>query len=97
MASHIDEKTVSRLSELARIRLTDEECQRLIKDLEGILAHFDELNALDTKGIEPVAGGSFVRNVLREDEVRENPDRRAGVDQFPAREGDYLEVPKVFS
>lgn len=85
-----------RLAELARIELAPAEEEALIRDLDGILAHFEELRTLDTSSIAPMTGGTDLQNVFRGDDERENTDRGAGVEAFPKTEHGSLEVPPVF-
>jgi aspartyl-tRNA(Asn)/glutamyl-tRNA(Gln) amidotransferase subunit C len=51
--SHVDAAFVERLSKLARISLKKDEIHRLEENLEKILKHIDQLQQVDTKGIEP--------------------------------------------
>ena len=83
-------------AKLARIRLTGEEEKRFSKDLGEILEHFKQLQELDTSEVEPMTGGTELRNVFREDEPREARLDRTGVEQFPEKKDDFLRVPKVF-
>lgn len=95
--SVISKKDLEHLAELARIELHEHEKEKLLKDLEKILAHFEELKAVNTEGVIPVTGGTELTNVFREDELREerfSPDR--SVSAFPEKEGRHLRVPPVF-
>ncbi|MEX2033515.1 MAG: Asp-tRNA(Asn)/Glu-tRNA(Gln) amidotransferase subunit GatC [Candidatus Colwellbacteria bacterium] len=83
-------------AKLARIKLTGEEEERFSKDLGEILDHFKQLQEVDTSDVQPMTGGTGLRNVFREDEPRESRLDRTGVEQFPEKKDDYLRVPKVF-
>jgi len=96
MASKIDKKTLGHLAELSRIKLDEKEEEKLIKDLEKILQHFEELNSLNTSGVEPMNGGTELKNSLREDEERISTNQGAGVDAFPETKDGFLKVPPVF-
>ena len=96
MASKIDKKVLEHLAELSRIKLDEKEEEKLIKDLEKILHHFEELNALDTSGVELMNGGTELKNSFREDEERISTDQGAGVDAFPETKDGFLKVPPVF-
>jgi len=108
MASPINKKTIEHLAELARIELTEKEKEGLSADLAKILAHFEELQKLDLSGVEPMAGGTELKNVFRNDPIkprgdngaddeRENTDKGAGTEAFPEKDGGYLKIPPVFS
>lgn len=88
---------LKKLSDLARLENDPAEAEKLTADLEKILGHFEELGRLDTDKVEPLAGGSFARDVLRPD--------GAGADSFssdkirnafPEKEKGFLKVPPVF-
>lgn len=98
----ISKKSLEHLAELARIELTTEELKNFLKDLKKILKHFEELKELDIKNVEPMTGGTLLRNVFREDEVdfgkkseMTNIEGRI-IDSFPKVEKGFLKVPKVF-
>ena len=87
---------LSHLAKLARIELDPKEEKKLLADLEKILDHFKELQALDTKNVLPMTGGTDLMNVFREDDERENTNRGAGTDAFPESKDGYLKIPPVF-
>ena len=84
-------------AKLARIKLTREEGERFSKDLGEILDHFKQLQEVDTSEVQPMTGGTELRNVFREDEPRESRLGRTGIEQFPEAKDDFLRVPKVFA
>lgn len=96
MPSPINKKVVKHLAELARLELTPKEEERLMKDLQGIVAHFEDLQRVDTSNIKPMAGGTSLRNNFREDEERKNKYAGAGVEAFPDKENGFLKIPRVF-
>lgn len=96
MASIITKKELDHLAELARIKLTEKEEEKLLKDLPNILNYFEELKALDTTGIQAHAGGVTIKNAFREDSERESTNQKKGVKSFPEKDHDYLKIPPVF-
>ena len=96
MSSTIGKRELEHLAKLARIELDPKEEEKLLKDLGNILDHFKELQALDTSNVEPMAGGTDLKNVFREDDERENTNRGAGVEAFPEKQDGYLKIPPVF-
>ena len=57
----VTEKDVSYVADLANLELTDQERQRMLKDLNSILDYIDRLNELDTSNVPPMAqvSGTF--------------------------------------
>ncbi|MDR3313633.1 MAG: Asp-tRNA(Asn)/Glu-tRNA(Gln) amidotransferase subunit GatC [Oscillospiraceae bacterium] len=65
----IDRDLVLYLEALARVRLTDAERAACEGDLQSIISYFDQLNALNTQGVEPMSHALPLVNILREDVV----------------------------
>ncbi|CAN5537237.1 Asp-tRNA(Asn)/Glu-tRNA(Gln) amidotransferase subunit GatC [soil metagenome] len=66
----IDREQVLHVARLARLRLTDEEVERMSGELSGILEHVEKIAALDLDGVEPTTHVVELTNVLRPDEPR---------------------------
>ena len=100
MASEITKKELEHLAKLARIELDPKEEEKLLKDLGNILDYFKELQELDTSSVEPMTGGTDLKNNFREDGEEnhgpENTNQGAGVEAFPESKDGFLKVPPVF-
>ncbi|KKU19681.1 MAG: Aspartyl/glutamyl-tRNA(Asn/Gln) amidotransferase subunit C [Candidatus Nomurabacteria bacterium GW2011_GWA1_46_11] len=83
---------VRKYATLARIKLTEEEQTRYQKDLEEILGHVTELTKVKTEGVEPMTGGTELRNVFREDAPGE---KDVFAPAFPEESNGHLKVPKI--
>lgn len=92
----LSKKDLERLAELARIELKKSEEEKLLADLEKILGHFEELKEVNTEGVAPLSGGTFVKNVLRKDGEGERLPAEKAVVQFPEKEKGFLKIPPVF-
>ncbi len=92
----INKKSLEHLADLARINLDERKEEKLLHDLQNILTHFQELQALNTDGVQPMTGGTDLKNILREDLVRERLGADEAVDAFPDKEHRHLKVPPVF-
>lgn len=93
----LTQKDLEHLAELARIDFQENESEKLQKDLGAILDYFKELQELNTDGIEPMAGGTELKNVLREDKLEESiDDIGKGQEAFPDKRDGYLRVPPIF-
>lgn len=86
---------VRRVASLARLRLEDDEEQRLTADLDHILEAFTRLAALDTTGVEPMAHVEDVAIPMRDDVVTNPPAGDALLANAPARDGRLFRVPKI--
>jgi aspartyl-tRNA(Asn)/glutamyl-tRNA(Gln) amidotransferase subunit C len=86
---------VKRIARLARIRVTDAEAAQTQSQLNGIFGLIEQMQGVDTAGIEPMAHAQDLSQRLRPDQAAE-PDRRDAYQAVaPQTEiGLYL-VPKV--
>ena len=86
---------VKRVAHLARIELSDAEAQDTQKHLTGIFALIEEMQAVDTQGIAPMAHAQDVAQRLRDDAVTETDRRAAYQSVAPETEAGLYLVPKV--
>lgn len=60
---------VLHIAKLARLKLSDEEVEKMSKELTSILGYIDQLGGVNTDGIEPTAQVTGITSRLREDTV----------------------------
>lgn len=58
------------VARLARLRLTDEEQERMTRELSGVLEYVEHMDELDLESVEPTARVVDLVNELRADEVK---------------------------
>lgn len=80
---------------LARLDLTPDEQEQLTGQLDRILDYMDKLNELDTENVEPMSHAVDVVNVLRPDRAVNQPRTEDLLSNAPARDDDFLSVPKI--
>ena len=66
----IDRDQVLHVARLARLRVTEEDLERMPGELSKILEHVEKMDELDLDGVEPTSHVVDVTNVLRDDEPR---------------------------
>lgn len=86
---------VRRIAELARIEVPDDAVAALQHRLNGILALVEQMRAVDTDGIEPMAHAVDVTQRLREDRVTESDQHALYQASAPRVEDGLYLVPKV--
>lgn len=94
--AELNKKTLDYLAELSRLDLKAAEEKKLLKDLQAILDYFKELQEVDTENIEPMIGGTNLKNVFREDEAKKIKEIAKGSESFPDTKNGYLKVPPIF-
>jgi len=86
---------VKRIAHLARIEVSDDEAESYLRQLSGIFELVEQMQAVDTTGIAPMAHAQDVVLRLRPDAVSET-DRRADYQAVaPQTEAGLYLVPKV--
>ncbi len=86
---------VRRVAQLARIDISDVEAENTLGHLNGIFSLIEEMQAVDTRGIEPMAHAQDLAQRLRSDEVTEVNRRDAYQAVAPETEAGLYLVPKV--
>lgn len=95
LAMSLSPEDVSRIALLSRIELSATELETTRDQLNGILGFIEQLQAVDTTGIEPMAHAVDVVQRLRPDMVTET-DRRADFQAVaPETEAGLYLVPRV--
>ena len=91
----ITKDVVEYVAHLARLRLLPAEVEMYTGQIDGILAYMDQLNSLDTTGIDPTTHAIPAVNVFRSDTVDNNLEAGAAVSNAPAREDGFFKVPPI--
>jgi aspartyl-tRNA(Asn)/glutamyl-tRNA(Gln) amidotransferase subunit C len=91
----VDATTVRKVAKLARLRLADAEVPALEAELNTILGWIDQLQAVDTEGVEPLAVVIPTTRAWRADEVTDGDCREAVLANAPAAAHGFFAVPKV--
>lgn len=93
----IDRKVVAHVAKLARIAVPENELDTLSKELAAIVGYVEQIQKLDLDDVPPLSHGGNERNVFREDEIAESLDQAAALQNAPARQGDFFQVPRVIA
>ncbi|EPJ94318.1 MULTISPECIES: Asp-tRNA(Asn)/Glu-tRNA(Gln) amidotransferase subunit GatC [Pseudomonas] len=91
----LDRSDVEKIAHLARLGLNDADIPRTTEALNSILGLIDQMQAVDTTGIEPMAHPLEASQRLRADVVTESNHREAYQSIAPAVENGLYLVPKV--
>ena len=91
----IDADTVRKVAKLARIREPEERLEPLAREISGIMAWIEQLNEVDTDGVEPMTSAVSVPMPMREDVVTEGGDAAKILANAPKTDKGFFVVPKV--
>jgi aspartyl-tRNA(Asn)/glutamyl-tRNA(Gln) amidotransferase subunit C len=81
------------VARLSRLQLSDEEVERMARELSGVLDHVDKIGELDLSDAEPTTHVVALENVLREDEPQPSLPRERALEQAPDSGDDGFHVP----
>lgn len=95
MSDRITAADVAKVARLARLDVTAEEIERMTVQLDGMLEHFDDIDALDLASVEPMTQPYPLVNVFRADVVQPGLDRDEVLAAAPAAEGGRFRVPPI--
>jgi aspartyl-tRNA(Asn)/glutamyl-tRNA(Gln) amidotransferase subunit C len=95
MVMAIDAATVKKVARLARIAEPEEKLEPLARELSGIMAWIEQLNEVDTDGVEPMTTSVHTHLPMREDVVTEGGDPARVLSNAPKSEKGFFVVPKV--
>lgn len=91
----IELKDVQSIAHLARLQLSQAEQQEAQNSINNILHMIDQMQAIDTSGVEPLAHAYEASQRLRDDVVTEQNQRDALLAIAPSTERGLFLVPKV--
>lgn len=91
----VDDATVRKIARLARIKVSDDEANSLEGELNGILQWVEQLNEVDTEGVEPMTCVTEMPVKMRKDEVSDGGYAADIVKNAPEKAGAFFVVPKV--
>jgi len=91
----INKDTIKKISKLARISVTNDETDRLEKDLNSILKFVEQLKELNTDKVEPISSVSNQDLTMNKDEAKKINEKDDILKNAPEKNSNYYVVPKV--
>ena len=90
---------VQRIAHLSRLELSQAEAEAVLPQLQAVFSLVEEMQAVDTSGLEPLAHPIlFLRELaqpMRVDQVTESDQRAANMQSAPVKQDGYFIVPRV--
>ena len=83
------------VAHLARLELSDAELETMTRQLSAIVEYVNQLQQVNTDGVEPLAHALDVANVFRADELQPSLPIDDALLNAPRRRGDFYAVPAV--
>ena len=91
----VDKNVVKKISRLARIHVSEERSEMLSSDLGNILNWIEQLEEVNTDGVEPLSGVNEHLLAWRDDTVTDGEITDKVLKNAPETAGEFFVVPKV--
>ena len=91
----LDRDDVAKIAHLARLDVHDDALERYAGELSAILDLVEQMDAVDTSGVEPMAHPLAMTQRLRPDAITESDQRERFQRIAPETDGGLYLVPKV--
>lgn len=91
----VTKQTIEHVAKLSMLNLSEEEKERFTKEMEKIVSYVEKLNELDTSDVKPREHVIPMKNVFRQDKVKQSYDRDSMLGNAPSSENGCFRVPKV--
>ena len=90
----VDIELIDNLATLSKLSFKADQKEEIRQDLEKMLNFMEQLNAIDTNGVEPLIYVNEEVNVWRNDEVKQLITKEEALSNAPIKNEDYFMVPK---
>ena len=91
----ITKDQVKHVAHLARLAITDDEAEKLTEELTAIIGFAEQLNELDTEGVEPTTHVLDMKNVMRKDEPKPWITQEEALKNAPDKKDGHYRVPAI--
>ncbi|WP_339217030.1 Asp-tRNA(Asn)/Glu-tRNA(Gln) amidotransferase subunit GatC [Ornithinibacillus sp. FSL M8-0202] len=93
--AEINKEQVKHVANLARLEILEQEAEMFTEQLSSIIKFAEQLNEIDTDGIEPTTHVLDLKNVMRKDEPRQWITREDALKNAPDQQDGQFRVPSI--
>jgi len=91
----IEKETLDKIAHLARLEYDEKDSEKMLSDINNMVAFVEKLKEVDTTGVEPLTTMSHEINAFREDEVKGQLPLDETLANAPKKDSKFFKVPKV--
>jgi aspartyl-tRNA(Asn)/glutamyl-tRNA(Gln) amidotransferase subunit C len=91
----IDRTVLDKIAHLSRLEFDEKDAEKMMSDMTAIVSWVEQLNEVNTDGVEPLTTMSHEINSFREDVVGSHLSHEEVLANAPKKDADYFRVPKV--
>jgi len=95
--SRITKEEVTKVAQLARLKLNDNQLEKHAEQLEKILDYIKQLEEINTENIPCTTRAIEVVNVMRQDQQQTFENTEELLNLAPSRENNFFKVPKIIT
>lgn len=92
---NITKEQLKHIANLSNLSFSDEELDKYLVDMTGIVDFVNQLNEINTDDVEITTSILGEYNIFREDEVKESFDRELLLKNAPDSQDGMFKIPKV--
>ena len=93
----LSKETLRKVAHLARLEVSPQQEDRLLKELEKSIGWLKKLSEVDIAGIKPLKNMSFEVNMMRQDKTNKEISKEELLKNAPCHDGDYIKVPQIMN
>jgi aspartyl-tRNA(Asn)/glutamyl-tRNA(Gln) amidotransferase subunit C len=91
----LDKETLDKIAHLARLEINERDRDKMLADMNNMVAFVEKLKEVDTNGVEPLTSMTHEVNAMRDDVVKELLTKEEALKLAPKHDADFFRVPKV--
>ena len=95
MKAKIDKELIEHIADVARLRLTEKEKDKFVKELKEIISAFSKLDEVDTKNVDINLQPVELKNMLREDKEEKCLSQKEALSLTEHKKDGYFKGPKA--
>ena len=92
---HVDRKTLEHVAEVSRLKLTEDEIQKFLPQLQEALSHFSQLKEINTENVHPSFQPVELKNSLHEDKEQKCLSQDEALSLTKHKKDGYFKGPRV--
>ncbi len=91
----ISVEDVNYIAKLSKLNITSEQAQKMLKEFESILSHFESIDKFDLSDVDIDLFNDNMKPVLRKDENSVFEDKKKLFQNVKSMSDTYIKVPKI--
>ena len=91
----ISAEDVNYIAKLSKLNITSEQAQKMLKEFESILSHFESIDKFDLSDVDIDLFNDNMKPVLRKDENSVFEDKKKLFQNVKSMSDTYIKVPKI--